>query len=109
MGWASRSSRVVVALFATTLFALSARSSDSPSTEESPTSTTAGAPHVMATRLDSAIAQVMVTTSPPEAMAGIWGPDGDYVRAFGVADKVTRATMQTDFYSRIGSVAKIFT
>jgi D-alanyl-D-alanine carboxypeptidase len=58
----------------------------------------------MADRLDSAIAQAMADASIPGAMVGIWGPDGDYVRAFGVADKVTRAPMQTDFYTRIGSV-----
>jgi D-alanyl-D-alanine carboxypeptidase len=63
----------------------------------------------MADRLDSAIAQAMADASIPGAMVGIWGPDGDYVRAFGVADKVTRAPMQTDFYTRIGSVTKTFT
>ena len=40
---------------------------------------------------------------------GIWGPDGSYVRGFGVADKTTREEMKTDFYSRIGSVTKTFT
>ena len=47
--------------------------------------------------------------SIPGAIVGIWGPSGDYVRAFGVADKATQAPMQTDFYSRIGSVTKTFT
>jgi D-alanyl-D-alanine carboxypeptidase len=63
----------------------------------------------MTSRLDSAIAQAMADASIPGAMVGIWGPDGDYVRAFGVADKGTRAPMQTDFYTRIGSVTKTFT
>ena len=45
----------------------------------------------------------------PRSDIGIWGPDGNYVRAFGVADKTTRAPMKTDFYSRIGSVTKTFT
>jgi len=45
----------------------------------------------------------------PGAIVGIWSPDGDYVRAFGVADKATGAPMKTDFYSRIGSETKTFT
>lgn len=63
----------------------------------------------LAQRLDAAIKQAMTTTGVPGAIVGIWGPDGDYVRAFGVADKSTRAPMKTDFYSRIGSVTKTFT
>jgi D-alanyl-D-alanine carboxypeptidase len=62
-----------------------------------------------ATRLDAAIGQAMTDASIPGAIVGIWGPAGDYVRAFGVADKATQALMQTDFYSRIGSVTKTFT
>lgn len=45
----------------------------------------------------------------PGAIVGIWGPDGDYVRTFGVADKAFGTPMQTDSYSRIGSVTKTFT
>ena len=37
------------------------------------------------------------------------GPDGTYIRSFGVADKATGAPMKTDFYSRIGSQTKTFT
>ena len=47
--------------------------------------------------------------SIPGAIVGIWGPAGDYVRTFGVADKATHTPMQTDFYSRIGSLTKTFT
>ena len=36
-------------------------------------------------------------------------PQGDYVRAVGVADKATGAPMQTDFFQRIGSLTKTFT
>jgi len=63
----------------------------------------------VAQRLDSAINDAMTAAGVPGAMIGIWGPDGDYVRAFGVADKTTRAPMKADFYSRIGSVTKTFT
>jgi len=63
----------------------------------------------LAQRLDAAVNQAMSAAGVPGAIVGIWGPDGDYVRAFGVADKATRAPMKTDFYSRIGSLTKTFT
>jgi D-alanyl-D-alanine carboxypeptidase len=63
----------------------------------------------LAQRLDAAVTQAMTVTGVPGALVGIWGPDGDYVRAFGIADKATRAPMKTDFYSRIGSLTKTFT
>jgi D-alanyl-D-alanine carboxypeptidase len=63
----------------------------------------------LARRLDAAVDQAMKASGVPGAIVGIWSPDGDYVRAFGVADKTTRAPMKTDFYSRIGSVTKTFT
>ncbi|HUQ62784.1 MAG TPA: serine hydrolase domain-containing protein [Acidimicrobiales bacterium] len=47
--------------------------------------------------------------SVPGVIVGIWSPAGDYVRAFGVADKATRAPVKTDFYSRLGSETKTFT
>jgi D-alanyl-D-alanine carboxypeptidase len=62
-----------------------------------------------ATRLDEAIGRVMAEMSISGAIVGIWGPAGDYVRTFGVADKATRTPMQTDFYSRVGSLTKTFT
>ena len=63
----------------------------------------------LAKRLDTAVNQAMTTAAIPGAIIGIWGPDGSYVRGFGVADKTTREQMKTDFYSRIGSVTKTFT
>jgi D-alanyl-D-alanine carboxypeptidase len=63
----------------------------------------------LAQRLDAAVNQAMTAAGVPGAIVGIWGPDGSFVRAFGVADKSTRAPMKTDFYSRIGSVTKTFT
>ena len=63
----------------------------------------------LAQRLDAAVNHAMTAAGVPGAIIGIWGPDGDYVRAFGVADKNTRAPMKADFYSRIGSVTKTFT
>lgn len=62
-----------------------------------------------ATRLDEAIGRAMTEASIPGAIVGIWGPAGDYVRTFGVADRATGTPMQADFYSRIGSVTKTFT
>jgi D-alanyl-D-alanine carboxypeptidase len=51
----------------------------------------------------------MADMSIPGAIVGVWGPMGDYVESFGVADRATEAPMQTDLYSRIGSVTKTFT
>lgn len=63
----------------------------------------------MAARLDAAIRAVMKQASVPGSIVGLWMPGGSYVRTFGVADKVTRAPMQTGFYMRIGSETKTFT
>jgi D-alanyl-D-alanine carboxypeptidase len=63
----------------------------------------------LAQRLDAAVNQAMTAAAVPGTIVGIWGPDGTYVRAFGVADTATRAPMKADFYSRIGSVTKTFT
>ncbi|RVW02744.1 serine hydrolase domain-containing protein [Rhodococcus xishaensis] len=62
----------------------------------------------MADRIDAAIENTMTTASIPGAIVGVWGPDGNYVRALGVADKTLSTPMKTDFYSRIGSVTKTF-
>ena len=95
------------------MMALAGCSSTVPVTpEESVTSSTeAGAvlDAPTATRLDEAIGRAMSEASIPGAIVGIWGAAGDYVRTFGVADKATRTPMQTDFYSRVGSVTKTFT
>jgi D-alanyl-D-alanine carboxypeptidase len=62
-----------------------------------------------ARQLDAAINEAITATSVPGAMVAIWGPRGRYIRAFRVADEATGAPMQTDFYSRIGSLTKTFT
>src|SRR5205814_8253845 len=66
-------------------------------------------PLASADRLDAAIGQVTANESIPGVIVGIWGPDGEYVRSFGVAVKASHAPMQTDSYSRIGSLTKTFT
>lgn len=60
-------------------------------------------------RVDAAITTTMASAGIPGAMVGVWSPDGEYVKAFGVADTATKLPMRTDFYSRIGSVTKTFT
>ena len=61
-------------------------------------------------RLDRAVRQTMRQASVPGAVVGLWLPGrGQYVRAFGVADKRTGAPMRVDINSRIGSVTKTFT
>lgn len=87
-----------------------------PVEEPLPATSSPGSPAPAATmaadvtnRLDTAVERVMTESGIPGAIVGIWGPRGDYVRAFGVADKKTRAPMKTDLYSRIGSLTKTFT
>ncbi|MGL5444580.1 MAG: serine hydrolase domain-containing protein, partial [[Mycobacterium] stephanolepidis] len=60
-------------------------------------------------KLDTAINEVLSSAAVPGAIVGVWGPTGQYVRAFGVANTTTRAPMRPDFYHRIGSVTKTFT
>src|SRR3954469_14570636 len=74
-----------------------------------PISSAEPGPQMAASRLDAAITATMTDMSIPGAVVGVWDPTGDYVRSLGVADKATEAPMQTDFYSRIGSVTKTFT
>ena len=59
--------------------------------------------------LDETVPEAMKSAGIPGAMVGIWSRNGDYVKAFGVADTATGSPMRTDFYSRIGSVTKTFT
>lgn len=71
---------------------------------------TTKAPHTLDTAaLDMAIIRAMSEAKIPGAMVGVWSPEGDYVKAFGVADTATGAPMKPDLYSRIGSVTKTFT
>lgn len=59
--------------------------------------------------LDETVPDAMKSAGIPGAMVGIWSRNGDYVKAFGVADTATGSPMQVDFFSRIGSVTKTFT
>jgi D-alanyl-D-alanine carboxypeptidase len=63
----------------------------------------------LAQRLDGAITDAMNAASVPGAIVGLWGPDGQYVKAFGVADRATGDPMKIDMFHRIGSVTKTFT
>jgi D-alanyl-D-alanine carboxypeptidase len=96
---------------------LAAGCADEPTTQPSPTAPPASPSadpakpmsDAVAQRLDTAVNQAMTAVNVPGAIIGVWGPDGSYVRAFGVADKATGAPMKTDFYHRIGSQTKTFT
>jgi D-alanyl-D-alanine carboxypeptidase len=108
---------LATALTAALLLAASGCADESPQPQPSATGspTTSSAEtvtpmaHPIAQRLDGAINQAMTAAKVPGAIVGVWGPDGTYVRSFGVADKATGAPMKTDFYSRIGSETKTFT
>ncbi|ORB64285.1 serine hydrolase domain-containing protein [Mycolicibacterium tusciae] len=103
----------VLVLTAALMF-ISGCGNDSAS-QDGTTTETPGAPDAkevdaaVAQRLDEAITKAMDQTGVPGSLVGIWGPDGEYIRAFGVADQAGGAPMQTDFYHRIGSQTKTFT
>ncbi|MCJ1678218.1 beta-lactamase family protein [Streptomyces sp. APSN-46.1] len=64
----------------------------------------------VAARLDEAVQKVMTQAKVPGVMVSLSAPGkGEYVRTFGVADKATRAPMETDMHMRIGSATKTFT
>src|SRR6478609_8848886 len=111
--WLARIRPVVVVVMAAVMVASAACSSTVPSTSavSSASSAEASTPlaGAAASQLDTAVGQAMTEASIPGAIVGIWGPAGDYVRTFGVADTATHTPMQTDFYSRIGSLTKTFT
>jgi D-alanyl-D-alanine carboxypeptidase len=110
---------VVVTAFVVTAFVVMASAGcggpavERVGTQRSPGSSTIAPSATMSVeqtnRLDGAIERVIADAAIPGAIVGIWAPDGEYVRAFGVADTKTRAPMKTDFYSRIGSQTKTFT
>jgi D-alanyl-D-alanine carboxypeptidase len=74
-----------------------------------PPTTGTGARFADTTSLDAAIQKAMTDASIPGAIVGIWGPDVEYLKTFGVSDEATHAPMQADFYHRIGSISKTFT
>jgi D-alanyl-D-alanine carboxypeptidase len=101
---------VVVAVLAAAGCAESVDATDSGSVVSSGAVTPAATMHAdLTNRLDGAAERVMAEAHVPGVIIGIQGPDGEYLRAFGVADEKTRAPMKTDFYSRIGSQTKTFT
>ncbi|MCX5146321.1 MULTISPECIES: serine hydrolase domain-containing protein [unclassified Streptomyces] len=64
----------------------------------------------VARQLDDAVRKVMSEARIPGVMVSLSAPGkGDYVRAFGVADKATGRAISTDMNMRIGSVTKTFT
>jgi D-alanyl-D-alanine carboxypeptidase len=61
-------------------------------------------------KLDGAVKDTLKKTGAPGVIVGLWAPGkGSYVRAFGVADKKSKARMSPDLYMRIGSETKTFT
>ncbi|MFD7259903.1 serine hydrolase domain-containing protein [Streptomyces sp. NPDC059874] len=64
----------------------------------------------VARQLDDAVRKVMTEAKVPGVMVNLSAPGkGEYVKAFGVADKASGAPMKTDMHMRIGSVTKTFT
>lgn len=107
---ASALRRYGLAAVAAAVMLVSGCGEDSTSQSTSSSATPAGQMDAgVAQRLDDAIDKAMDQSGVPGAIIGIWGPDGDYVKTFGVADQAGGQPMQTDFYHRIGSQTKTFT
>ncbi|WP_329486202.1 beta-lactamase family protein [Kitasatospora sp. NBC_01246] len=90
----------------------SGSASGSPSASgSSPTSggTVAALTPDVTARLDSAVQKVLSEASVPGVMVALTTPDGSYLKAFGVSDKVAGTPMVTGLNMRIGSETKTFT
>ncbi|MFC5661402.1 serine hydrolase [Kitasatospora misakiensis] len=60
-------------------------------------------------RLDAAVQRVLTEASVPGVIVNLSTPKGDYLKAFGVSDKVAGTAMVTGLNMRIGSETKTFT
>ncbi|WP_406208158.1 beta-lactamase family protein [Kitasatospora sp. NBC_01560] len=60
-------------------------------------------------RLDAAVQRVLSQAGVPGVMVALTTPDGSYLKAFGVSDKVAGTPMVTGLNMRIGSETKTFT
>ncbi|MEW2439618.1 serine hydrolase domain-containing protein, partial [Streptomyces caniferus] len=63
----------------------------------------------MTQQLDAVVQRIMREANIPGVTVGLWTPDGNYVRSFGLADQSNGQAMSPDLYTRIGSVTKTFT
>lgn len=83
----------------------SVTSAPTPSSDEFPLLTPA-----VAQQLDDAVKKVLAETKVPGVIVSVSAPGkGEYVRAFGIADKTTNAPMVPGLNMRIGSETKTFT
>ncbi|MFB7469547.1 serine hydrolase domain-containing protein [Kitasatospora sp. NPDC056184] len=60
-------------------------------------------------RLDAAIGRVLTEASVPGVIVNLSTPQGDYLKAFGVSERVPGTAMVTGLNMRIGSETKTFT
>ncbi|MFD0274163.1 serine hydrolase domain-containing protein [Kitasatospora sp. NPDC127111] len=60
-------------------------------------------------RLDTAVQRVLTETGVPGVIVGLTTPDGSYLKAFGVSDRIAGTPMVTGLNMRIGSETKTFT
>ncbi|MFE0192025.1 serine hydrolase domain-containing protein [Streptomyces sp. NPDC059008] len=60
-------------------------------------------------QLDTVVQRIMREAKIPGVTVGLWTPDGNYVRSFGLANPSNGQAMAPDLHMRIGSVTKTFT
>ena len=65
-------------------------------------------PDDVARRLDTAIEAAVAEAFIPGAAVGVWSPQGEYLKGFGLADKEAEEDMQPSMFMRIGSETKTF-
>ncbi|MFE7559982.1 serine hydrolase domain-containing protein [Kitasatospora sp. NPDC057500] len=87
--------------------------SPSPPTPTPPAATASGTtvpltPEVTA-KLDEAVQRVLTQASVPGVIVNVSTPQGEYLKAFGVSERVPGTAMVTGLNMRVGSLTKTFT
>ncbi|MFF2662545.1 serine hydrolase domain-containing protein [Kitasatospora sp. NPDC058032] len=80
-----------------------------PSPTQAPSGTTVPLTSDVTSRLDAAIGRVLTEASVPGVIVDVATPQGEYLKAFGVSERVPGTAMVTGLNMRIGSVTKTFT
>ncbi|MFJ4090941.1 serine hydrolase domain-containing protein [Kitasatospora sp. NPDC089913] len=83
--------------------------SPSPTTPAGPSPSVLPLTPDVTARLDSAVQRVLTEASVPGVIVNVSTPQGEYLKAFGVSDKVAGTAMVTGLNMRIGSETKTFT
>lgn len=70
---------------------------------------TAKLPADLVAKLDAAAQTALKQDATPGAVVGVRSPQGTWIKAYGLSDMDTAATMEAGVHTRIGSITKTFT